>query len=333
MRPSHVHLVAFLTLLAGCSSSNGPAVGAGMDASTGTDAAGMQDTGGGADGPTDALGMDDVPPFDAAAILAARPDDIHVPSSYAAGTPTPVVFMFHGYGVAGDLEEAYVQLTAASDAHGFIYVYGNGTFDHPPDGAAGNPFWNATNACCDFYDSGVNDVQYFDAMLADLESRYTVDRRRVYVFGHSNGAFMAHRLACDRAAHIAAILSLEGATWLDPTRCEPSQTVSVAEIHGDNDTVIEYDGGLETNGVAYPGAPATVTDWATKNGCSGVLADTGQTLAVVSGSTTTVSAFGGCPSGIDVQLWTVHGGTHIPTLDQPGWGDIVWAWLSSHSKP
>jgi hypothetical protein len=33
------------------------------------------------------------------------------------------------------------------------------------------------------------------------------------------------------------------------------------------------------------------------------------------------------------QLWTVHGGTHIPTLDQPGWGDIVWAWLSSHSKP
>lgn len=167
------------------------------------------------------------------------------------------------------------------------------------------------------------------SVLVSVEARYTVDPRRVYVFGHSNGAFMAHRLACDRAAHIAAILSLEGATWLDPTRCEPSQTVSVAEIHGDADTVIEYDGGLETSGVAYPGAPATVTDWATKNGCSGVLADTGQTLAVVSGSTTTVSAFGGCPSGIDVQLWTVHGGTHIPTLDQPGWGDVP---STSHAR-
>jgi polyhydroxybutyrate depolymerase len=170
-------------------------------------------------------------------------------------------------------------------------------------------------------------------MLADLEARYTVDPRRVYVFGHSNGAFMSHRLACDRAAHIAAILSLEGATWLDQTRCEPSQAVSVAEIHGDADMTIEYDGGLETNGVPYPGATATVTDWATKNKCTGALADTGQALALVSGLTTTVSAFSGCPKGVDVQLWTVHGGSHIPGLDQPGWGDIVWTWLSSHAKP
>jgi polyhydroxybutyrate depolymerase len=328
MRGSTPGLIA-LVLLAGCSSSSHAGSG-GPDASTAHDASAPPDAT--ADVPIDALGMDDVPPFDAAAILAARPEQIHVPSSYAAGTPTPVVFMFHGYSTSGAIEEAYVQLTAASDAHGFLYVYGDGTVDHPPEGGAGNRFWNATNACCDFYDSGVNDVQYFDAMLADVEARYTVDPKRVYAFGHSNGGFMSHRLACDRAAHIAAILSLEGATWFDQTRCEPSQTVSVAEIHGDADMTIAYDGGLD-RGVPYPGAPATVTDWAAKDGCTGALADTGQTLALVGGLTTTVSAFSGCPKGVDVQLWTVHGGSHIPALDQPGWGDIVWTWLSSHAKP
>jgi poly(3-hydroxybutyrate) depolymerase len=109
--------------------------------------------------------------------------------------------------------------------------------------------------------------------------------------------------------------------------------VSIAEIHGDADMVIAYDGGLQTNGAAYPGAPATVTDWAAKDGCTGALADTGQTLALISGLTTTVGAFSGCPAGVDVQLWTVHGGAHVPALSQPGWGDIAWKWLSSHAKP
>jgi len=39
-----------------------------------------------------------------------------------------------------------------SEEHGFIYFAPNGTVN--TDGAR---FWNATDACCDFYDSGVDD--------------------------------------------------------------------------------------------------------------------------------------------------------------------------------
>ena len=43
------------------------------------------------------------------------------------------------------------------------------------------------------------------AVIADVASRYNVDRKRVFVQGLSNGAFMAHLLACQAADLIAAV--------------------------------------------------------------------------------------------------------------------------------
>src|SRR5271165_6602312 len=61
---------------------------------------------------------------DAAAIIASRPYTLHVPTGYDATKPTPLVVMFHGYSSTGTVEEFYFELTAASDAHGFLYAYG-----------------------------------------------------------------------------------------------------------------------------------------------------------------------------------------------------------------
>jgi polyhydroxybutyrate depolymerase len=267
--------------------------------------------------------------LDAAGIVAARPYTLHVPTGYDATQATPLLVMFHGYGATGALEEAYMALAVSSDAHTFLYAYGDGTLDQ-----TGNRFWNATDACCDLFGVGVDDVQYFDAIVADIESRYNVDRKRVFVVGHSNGGFMGHRLACDRTSTVAAIFSLAGAQWDDPTKCAPSGTVSVAEVHGNADMTIDYDGGSTPEGT-YPSAPTTVADWSQKNGCTGALAATGQTYDVDStlpGNETQVEGYAGCPAGIDVQLWTIQGGAHIPTL-APGWGEIVWGFLSAHPKP
>ena len=61
-----------------------------------------------------------------------------------------------------------------------------------------------------------------DAILADVKAKYNVDPKRVFVIGHSNGGFMSHRLACDRASDVAAIVSLAGATWLEWDRLRPA---------------------------------------------------------------------------------------------------------------
>jgi polyhydroxybutyrate depolymerase len=41
------------------------------------------------------------------------------------------------------------------------------------------------------------DFEYFEDVLADVESRVNFDPRRVFVTGHSNGAGMAHELGCN----------------------------------------------------------------------------------------------------------------------------------------
>jgi len=325
---------ALVALTVGCSSSSSPSTASTSDAS-------VADTSTGTDASPDVAeaAAPEASTLDAAGIVAARPYTVHVPTGYDATQPTPLVVMFHGYGASGDIEEAYFDITPASDGHTFLYAYGDGTLD-----PTGNRFWNATNACCDAYGIAVDDVQYFDAIVQDLESKYNVDKKRIFVIGHSNGGFMSHRLACDRASTVASILSLAGAQWLDLTKCSPSEPVAVAEVHGNADQTIAYDGGTTTYMVdggtlpegTYPGAPTTVADWAQKNGCTGTLAATGQTYTVDTSlppNQTIVSAYGGCPAGIDVQLWTVQGGGHIPSLNRPAWGEMVWGFLSSHPKP
>jgi polyhydroxybutyrate depolymerase len=314
---------ALLLLAAACSSSSG-APGGALDASAGTDAGNPVDASAPVDGAP--------PPVDAAGIVAARPYTLHVPIGYDPTKPTPLVVMFHGYSATGALGEAIMRLTPASDAHGFLYAYGDGTID-----SAGKHFWNATDACCNIDHSTVDDVAYFDAIVADVASKENVDPKRVYAVGHSNGGFMVHRLACDRAGEVAAIVSLEGATWNDASRCNPVSHVSVAEVHGDADPTILYTGGTDVDNAAYPSAPQTVATWAAKNGCTGTLADTGVTLHLDTsqdaGNETLVAAYGGCPGSMGVELWTVHGGGHIPWLAHPTWGDVVWAFLSAHAKP
>ncbi|MGD0527960.1 MAG: PHB depolymerase family esterase [Polyangiaceae bacterium] len=311
----------------GCSSSSSPSSAAQNDASTGGDvfAAPVEAS---ADDAADA-GVE-ASTLDAAGIVAARPYTLHVPTGYVAGSPTPLVVMFHGYGVTGATQEAYFQLTNASDEHTYLYAYGDGTLDQ-----TNSWFWNATDACCDLYDVPVDDVQWFDAVVQDISSKYTVDPKRIFVVGHSNGGFMSHRLACDRSSTVAAIFSLAGAQWDDLSHCEPTDKVSVVEIHGNADTTIDYDGGMTSEGT-YPGAPTTVADWATRNGCTGPLAPNGQTYTIdttLPPNQTVVQTYGGCPTGIDVELWTINGGTHIPTLNQPAWGEYVWGFLSAHPKP
>ena len=51
---------------------------------------------------------------------------------------------------------------------------------------------------------------------------------------------MAYRMACESADLIAGIASLAGMTFLDPSRCAPSQPVNILHIHGTADDSIIY---------------------------------------------------------------------------------------------
>jgi polyhydroxybutyrate depolymerase len=259
--------------------------------------------------------------------VSGRPYGLFVPSGYAARTPAPLVVLLHGYGASGAAQESYFRLQAVAEAETFLYATPDGTLDQ-----GGSRFWNATDACCDLYDTGVDDVGYLTALIDDVGARYSVDPRRVYLVGHSNGGFMSHRMACERADRIAAIVALAGTVWNDPGACSASAPVAIAHAHGTMDSVILYGGGMVFGQAPYPSADMTAATWRTKNGCTGT-ADAGTLdLDNLPGAETAVTRGAGCPAGGAVELWRMEGVEHVPNLT-PDWPTAVWAFLAANPKP
>jgi polyhydroxybutyrate depolymerase len=257
-----------------------------------------------------------------------RPVEVFVPSSYADGTPTPLVILLHGYGASGNVQEAYFKLQPLAEQRGFLYAHPDGTVDD-----SGKRFWNATDACCDFKPTNVDDSSYLRGVVDDIKERYTVDPKRVFFLGHSNGGFMTYRMACDHADTIAAIASLAGAMVDDVSKCTASEPVAVLQIHGTADATVAYDGG-EVAGHTYPSALQSVQDWATFDGCTAGPSD-GPTLdleADLAGSETTSQIFSGCDPGGHAELWSIAGAGHIPSLSAD-FAPSVIDFLLAHPKP
>lgn len=260
-----------------------------------------------------------------AKLIMSRPYKYKVPKDYDPKKPTPLVVMLHGLSASGELNELVLHLAPLADSRTFLYAYPDGTKD-----SIGQRFWNATDGCCDFFGSKVDDVGYLTAVIDDLSSRYNVDAKRVFLVGHSNGGYMAHRMACDRSAKIAGIVSLAGAQWIDASKCRPTGKVSVLQVHGTADTNVAYNGTPLT-----PGARATVAIWANRNACLGSLTDTGSRIDIESGlqgAETKVEAYSGCAKEGSVELWTMEGGGHIPVFNAK-WPGAIYDFLLAHPKP
>jgi polyhydroxybutyrate depolymerase len=256
--------------------------------------------------------------------LAGRSYDVDVPDGYDKTQPHPLIVLLHGYGGDGAQIDAYFGFAALANAQQLLVARPDGTVDD-----AGHRFWNATDACCNYYNSYVDDVAFLNALIDDVKKKYNVDSRRVFIVGHSNGAFMAHRMACDSAARVAGIVAHAGVVWNSESACQPTAPVAVLQVHGDHDTVVPFSGTL-----GQPSAVRTVAIWAQKNGCTGGLQATGETLdldVMLPGNETSVTRYN-CTAGA-AELWTMQGDGHDPDLRLPDWGNDVFAWLMQHPKP
>jgi polyhydroxybutyrate depolymerase len=272
-------------------------------------------------------GSDMLPALDP--LIAARPYGVTLPAGHDPSVPSPLIVVLHGYMANGSIEDSYLGVSASADAHHTIIATPDGTIDQ-----IGNHFWNATDACCDVFASGVDDVAYLTALIADAVKRYGADPTRVFLLGHSNGAFMAHRMACDRADRIAAIAALAGDVWLDMSKCRPSAHLAVAQIQGDADSVVLYKGGQlnAPNVQPYPGSEATFQFWSMAGACSGTSdAGTFDYEASLPGNETTVTRATGCATGAAAELWRIVGGQHVPTFT-PSFMPAVYAFFEGHPR-
>lgn len=255
-----------------------------------------------------------------------RPADLLLPAD-RGNEPLPLVLSLHGYGADAESHDWYFGLSARIPGYRFALIAPQGTTD-----SQGNAFWNATDACCNFRGSEVDDYAWLNQLVS--AAREIVDVSGVYVVGYSNGGFMAYRLACDGLDGLVAIASLAGSSFGDPGRCADASPVSVLQIHGTDDMQIPYDGTLEYDG-GYPGAVELVARWAERAGCDVESAFESGNLDLdesIDGAETTVRRIGeGCSDGITIELWTIEGADHFPSF-QDDWPDRLLRWLFSESR-
>lgn len=227
--------------------------------------------------------------------------------------PYPLVVYLHGFNTDAAASEGFFAFGAKAEAAGMLFATPNGT-----QNPLGQRFWNATDACCNFFDAAVDDSAYLTALVAAIDSTLGVDPHRIYFVGHSNGGFMSYRFACDHADRVAAVVSIAGATFDDPADCAPLRPVSTLQIHGTSDAVIQYGGGTLPGGDGpYPAAAETASTWAAYNGCesSAVSLAPFDGLDGLPGEETGVERYASGCSGAVTELWTVTGGQHSPAIN------------------
>src|SRR5258708_34631687 len=165
----------------------------------------------------------------------------------------PLVILLHSYNHTGAATESYLQIQPLAETRGFLYCYPDSLIDQ-----SGSPFWNATDAAADFWNTGVDDAGSLRGLIEEIGRQFAVDRKRIFLVGHSNGGFMAYRMACQSADLIPGIASLAGTTLLDSSRCGPSKPVNIHHIPGTGDQPVLYSGANPSYLISIP---ATKTDF------------------------------------------------------------------------
>ncbi len=257
--------------------------------------------------------------------------NVYYPDSYDPSEPLPLLVGLHGYSHYGQGFEDYVQLRQHVDSRKFIYLYPNGMID-----PWGNRYWNATINCCDFWNTGVDDSGYIQALVGQVKASLSVAEDRVATIGHSNGGNMGYRLACDAPETFSAIISIAGATWFDPANCTADQPVHVLQIHGTNDSIVSYNGEESDpwTGTGYPGAEDSVRQWVAIDHCDETPDESLANINLdywINGAETTKKVWASCNPGGSGELWTIWGGSHSPSFG-PNFGDLVLDWLDAHPK-
>jgi polyhydroxybutyrate depolymerase len=179
---------------------------------------------------------------------------IHVPESYDATLPAPLVLALHGGRGTGRSMERLTGFSLLADSEGFIVVYPDGYERQWNDGRNIERYAS--------HRENIDDVGFINSLIDHLTQILNIDADRVYLTGMSNGALFAHRIACEMPEKIAAIAPVEGTILERWTReCQPSRPVPVCIIKGLEAPLFEK----ESKRLR---ASDTARFWASHNECS-----------------------------------------------------------------
>lgn len=269
-----------------------------------------------------------------------REYSFYLPSSYNGKKPMPLVLNYHGGGGNSNTQRNTSMMDKAAERHGFIVVYPQGT--NKTSFLRKGYTWNAGSCCGWAQQHNVDDVKFTRVMLDALQGELSVDTRRIYATGISNGAMMCYRLACELADRIAAIAPISGPMGMGT--CTPSRPISILHFHGTDDLFAPFAGGVGSRslpGQRFASVQTTITMWQRALGLENVRPKDMQ----LSSSVTEKEYSSG---QVELILCTIHGGGHTWPGGQFGFlgkrvlgnmdmsisaSDVMWNFFKRHSLP
>lgn len=187
---------------------------------------------------------------------------VYLPAGYSASGSYSLVLGLHGlWGNMNDFSNSMHDFHRIADTANIILAYPQGLDNPPPLGTG----WNSSAGMLGLYPSdGIDDVGFINAVTDRMQAKYPIIKEQTYLFGFSNGGFMAQKVACEANERYAAIASIAGTLGNRIIQCNPARKVPIIHFHGTFDVNVSY-----FNPPMGRSVSALLGLWSTNNNCSG----------------------------------------------------------------
>ncbi|MBR4397757.1 MAG: dienelactone hydrolase family protein [Fibrobacter sp.] len=204
----------------------------------------------------------------------------------------PLIIQMHGYNQDAAYQKNAAKWEPIADTARFVVVFPNGE----------NKAWDT---------SGEKDLNFIKAIINEMNNKYGIDKKRVYVSGFSMGGMMSYVVANKMSDQIAAIAPVSGGG--SPSTAK--RAMPIIHTHGTTDDVVNY------NNTAN-----TVKSWVPFNKCSSNSEKIKPYPANKSGSAASLEIWSGCTDNVEVRLLTIDGKGHWYSMDEASVNTSVEIW-------
>lgn len=157
---------------------------------------------------------------------------IRMPEGHDGKTPVGAIIYAHGYkgSAAGAMRNKSLGKAISDLGLALISVKSAG------------PDWQIPNSPQQHPPEAWVELDYYDAVIKDVGTRFAVDTSKLMATGFSAGGMMTWTLACERADRFAGFAPISGTFWHPhPPSCE-SEPAHIIHTHGTSDRVVPLKG-------------------------------------------------------------------------------------------
>lgn len=195
---------------------------------------------------------------------------VHYPKQWD-GSPIPLLVALHGRFGSGSSMIKQTKLDLLADTKGFIVVFPDGFKRSWADGRGNTPA----------DENQINDIAFIESMVKRLIAEGSVNPKKVFLVGHSNGGFMAQRIAAEKPELWKGVVSVAAQVSVFTLKRKSNlktNPVSIGIIAGTDDPLVPFSGGYVRDGGEILSVNDSILRWKEWNLCNDTLTTKVQTF-------------------------------------------------------